>query len=788
ASRILDADRNIIDIVNNYASISFNFGPTLLVWLEQKNPEIYAAILEADRQSMQRFSGHGSAIAQVYNHLIMPLANSRDKRTQVIWGIADFMHRFGRRPEGMWLAETAVDLETLEILAGEGILFTILSPTQASRIRKTGGKDWITVNPGTLDTSMPYICTLPEGKSIAIFFYDDKIAQELAFGPLLKNGEVFAERMMDYFTRNRKDSGILSVASDGETYGHHHRFADMALAYALYSIQEKSPATITIFGEYLALHPPGYEVEIHENTSWSCPHGIERWRSDCGCCTHGTTILDDEAHPRRSPPLRRPTGPTASCHLPSNQKWRGPLRETMNQLRDELIGIYEDGMKQYVNDPWAARDDYIAVILDRSPSSYDRFFARQASRAFSDKEKITVLKFLEMQRHSLLMFTSCGWFFEDISGIESIQVMRYACRAMQLAREISGINFEPAYMASLGTAKSNNPDMVDGATIYLNYVQKSMIDFNRIAFNHALSGLITGRTGPCTIRNFTTTGETSRRAAAGDLRIITGIMTLRSEITGEQQVLEYAVLHLGNYDFMGGVRPRTTDTAFSRMQELLETTLGNRNIGLLVRTMEQEFSGATYSLWHLFRDAQRELFFRLMESTLGDLESSSRQVYRQHITLVHAMKERQIPVPRILEDQVWYILNVDLDRALRNEPVNRQLVRHLISEIILGHFLPDRGTLQFTASGVLTSHSRKMAAAPGDISVMQEIVDIFTILSPLTLEYELWECQNNYFHTGKKLAAAMEKRADEGDAHAREWVAVFRQIGTWLGVKCLCLR
>ena len=783
ASRILDAKKNIIDIVNNYASISFNFGPTLLMWLEHNDPLVYSAILDADKESMKRFSGHGSAIAQVYNHLIMPLADSRDKRTQVIWGIKDFVHRFGRQPEGMWLSETAVDVETLEILAEQGILFTILSPAQASRIRRISDTRWIDMRQETLDCSMPYICPLPGGKTIAIFFYDDSISQELAFGTLLENGEVYANRMIRYFSQYQKESGLLSVVSDGETYGHHHRFADMALAYALYDIQEKKPASITIFGEYLARHPPTCQVEIKENTSWSCPHGIERWRSDCGCCTQGTTIQDTEVHPRGPSRMPETAVQKKGCNLLWRQDWRGPFRDAQDWLRNELIPIYETQMNGYVSDPWKARDDYISIVLNRSMETREQFFSKHALRPLSADEKSHVLKLLEMQRHAMLMYTSCGWFFDDISGIESIQVMRYACRAMQLAREVAGINPEPGYVSSLSNAKSNIPRHQDGAAIYLNYVQKSMIDLNRIVFNYALSLLITEKTESVVIRHYTRVEDSYQKTESGDIRMVTGTVILRSEITCEEKRFEYSVLHLGNYDFMGGVREYTGDGPFIRMRESLKTALLVQDVPQLIGIMEQEFGTSTYSLWHLFKDAQRETLFRLLGSTLEDLESSYRQIYRQHITIIHAMKEMQIPVPKVFEDPVWYILNVDLNKAISAEEINRQKIRQLVNEMISGSFSPDRSTLNFTASKRITSLTKKMAAIPDDIHVMEVIIDLFRILFPLALDYELWECQNDYFYTGKKQLAFMLKRSTNGDIQAVQWITRFRELGTWLGVK-----
>jgi Alpha-amylase/alpha-mannosidase len=409
-SRILDGQNRIIQIVNNYARISFNFGPTLLSWMEQKAPSAYRAILAADRESQKYFSGHGSALAQVYNHIIMPLANRHDKYTQIFWGIRDFEKRFGRKPEGMWLAETAVDLETLDIMAELGIQFTILSPYQARRVRTQGSKQWQDVVGGHIDPTMAYLQHLPSGRTITLFFYDGPISQGVAFERLLSSGERFAHRLIGAFSDDRHWPQLVHIATDGETYGHHHRFGEMALAYALHYIESNNLARITIYGEYLERHPPTYEVEILENTSWSCFHGIERWRSNCGC---------------------------NSGNNPGwNQEWRAPLRNALDWLRDAITPAYDEIGRQLLRDPWAARNDYIAVILDRSSENIARFLEHHAIRKLHDAEKVTVLKLMELQRHAMLMYTSCGWFFDELSGIETVQIIQYAGRVIQLAEEL----------------------------------------------------------------------------------------------------------------------------------------------------------------------------------------------------------------------------------------------------------------------------------------------------------------------------------------------------------------
>ncbi|MCG8429658.1 MAG: DUF3536 domain-containing protein, partial [Candidatus Omnitrophica bacterium] len=431
ASRILDHERRIIDIVNNYSRISFNFGPTLLSWMSRHEPEAYHAVLGADKESRKRFSGHGSALAQCYNHMIMPLAVSRDKRTQVLWGIRDFEFRFRRKPEGMWLPETAVDLETLEIMAECGILFTILAPAQARRIRKTSqadGKDWKEVSGGLIDPRQPYLCRLPSGRTITLFFYDGLVSHDLAFGDMLSSGEQFARRLREAAGSGRSRR-LVHAATDGETYGHHHRFGEMALAYCLYLIESAQDEELTVYAEFLEKHPPAWEVEIYENSSWSCFHGVERWRNDCGCNSGGNRQW--------------------------NQQWRAPLRAALGWLREELERIFEEQSAGLLRGPWQARDAYIEVILDRSDETVERFLETHAAGGLTQEQKTRALKLLEMQRHAMLMYTSCGWFFDEISGIETVQIMQYAARAIQLAREVAGVVLEDTFESLLERAPSN---------------------------------------------------------------------------------------------------------------------------------------------------------------------------------------------------------------------------------------------------------------------------------------------------------------------------------------------
>ena len=432
AARILDDQQRITRIVNNYSKISFNFGPTLLSWAAEHAPDVYAGLIESDKQSQKNFSGHGSAMAQAYNHMILPLANGRDKKTQIRWGVDDFVSRFRRLPEGMWLPETAVDLESLDLMAEAGLTFAILAQHQAKAIRPVdSGGGWIDVTGSKIDPTRAYLCRTSSGRSINLFFYDGPISQAVAFEKLLDNGEKFATRLVGAFSDARTWPQIMHVATDGETYGHHHRHGEMALAYALEFVESKKLARITNYGEFLETNPPDCEVQIYENTAWSCVHGVERWRSDCGC---------------------------NSGRLSWNQRWRRPLREALDWLRDAVNPHFESLGSTLLRDPWAARDAYISIVLDRSPAIRERFGEEFFLRNLAPAEQVVVWKLMELQRHAMLMYTSCGWFFDDISGIETVQVIEYAGRVAQLAEQLFGMSFEQVFLDKLALAKATCPN------------------------------------------------------------------------------------------------------------------------------------------------------------------------------------------------------------------------------------------------------------------------------------------------------------------------------------------
>ncbi len=455
-ARINDPETVGERVVNNYAKISFNFGPTLLTWLERNHADTYARIIDADHESALKRSGHGNAIAQAYGHAILPLCNKRDLRTQIRWGIADFHHRFGRRPEAMWLPETAGNDAVMNALIDEGLRFVILAPHQAGRVRAIGDTEWRDVNEHNIDTSIPYRYSRRDSsdRSLAVFFYEGPTSRAIAFENLLKSSRSFVDRLAQTAQGN-----LVNVATDGETYGHHFKFGDICLAHALETEAPAQGFKITNYGEYLDSNPPTSEVEINsgrsttnlslsntdgEGSSWSCPHGVGRWIRDCGCHTGGEPGW--------------------------NQKWRGPLRQALDFLRDENAKHFEATRETLFIDPWQARDSSIALILNPNQLR-EQFLHDHAGRWLSMDEQWRALRYLELQRMLLLMYTSCGWFFNDISGIETIQILKYAGRAIDLMEQLGLPSARARFLEILAAAKSNRSEMGTGADIYERIVE-----------------------------------------------------------------------------------------------------------------------------------------------------------------------------------------------------------------------------------------------------------------------------------------------------------------------------
>ncbi|MCG2720678.1 MAG: DUF3536 domain-containing protein, partial [Thermodesulfovibrionales bacterium] len=733
ASRKLNGEGKILDIVSNYSMISFNFGPTLLSWMEHYAPETYQAILEADKQSIAWRSGHGNALAQVYNHIIMPLASTRDRRTQILWGIRDFEYRFSRPPEGMWLAETAADNETLDLLAEYGIKFTILAPRQAWRVRKIGTGKWKDVSGSRIDPSRAYLCRLPSGRTINIFFYDGPISQTVAFEQLLKKGEDFAHRLLSGFSDQRTWPQLVHIGTDGETYGHHQRFGDMALAYALNHIEGNGLERITNYGEYLEKHPPTHEVQIFENSSWSCVHGVERWKDDCGCNSGG--------------------------HPEWNQAWRKPLREALDWLRERLSFIYENAASEYLSVPWEARDRYIGVILDRSKENVEKFFQAHSAKPLSHDEKILVLKLLEMQRHAMLMYTSCGWFFDELSGLETVQVLQYAGRAIQLAEDIFTDSLEDAFKARLAQAKSNIPEYENGMVIYEKFVKPAMIDLKKVGAHYAVSSLFEDYIDETDIYSYAVTKEDYTKTPAGGATISIGRVAISSRITWESEQISFCVLHFGGHALNGGVRTFLGADAYQSMKNEIFSTFEKGEFADIVRLMDTHFGMHNYSLINLFRDQQRTILNLLIGQTMEDFETAYHQMYENNRILMGFLQGMGIPVKRSFLAAAEFTLNAELKRAFTEEVHSADRIQGIFSDMKRWNVPLDTVEIEFAVRRGLEHLIENFSRNHKDTGLLLEIQKRLELLRLLPIEINYWQTQNIYYRIAKTTYREILARA-----------------------------
>ena len=630
-SRILNGYGRIAVIVDNYHYISFNFGPTLMSWLETKQPDIYHRILEADFTSQKLHSGNGDAIAQAYNHMILPLANARDKRTQILWGLADFRHRFGREAKAIWLPETAANYPTLSALVEHGMKFLILAPSQALRAKPLETKEeWQDVSNGSIDVTVPYRCFLKDsnGKKLTdrfidIFFYHGPLSRQVSFEHLLRNAGTFADAIEKAFIPNRKEPQLIAIATDGESYGHHEPFGDMALAYLLNVEAPERGLEVTNCTEYLAKHPPTHEVEINdgpngEGTAWSCSHGVGRWYRDCGCSTGG------------------PAG--------WNQQWRWHLRGALDRLRDDLASLYEEHGGRYFKNPWQARDAYIQVILDRSKARAEHFFAEQASRKLGKDERVQALKLLEMQRHAMLMYTSCGWFFADISGIETVQILRYAARAIQLAQSFGDDNLEARLLAELKNAKSNLPRFQDGKVIYEKLVKPSVVDFPQIVNHYVIVRAVQEDKAPEKIFHYWVSPVESSRMKKNDAQLLVGQAKVGSGITLEEKAYLYCLLCTSGRVFHTLVREANDDVNYAQLKASVES-LFSQDLEEFLEKARKTFGGEHFTLQDMLYDERLEVTNLLLQDKLDELSSIYSGIYEKHAELIETLHDLGIPIP-----------------------------------------------------------------------------------------------------------------------------------------------
>ncbi|HTW64551.1 MAG TPA: DUF3536 domain-containing protein [Bryobacteraceae bacterium] len=746
AARILDTESRIAKIVNNYAGISFNFGPTLLSWMKDKAPEPYQSILEADHLSTHRFSGHGSALAQCYNHMIMPLANARDKVTQVIWGIEDFRFRFGRDPEGMWLPETAVDLETLDVLVQQGIKFTILAPSQAKSV------NGIDVMGQRIDPARPYRQKLSTGNSIDLFFYDGPVSRAVAFERLLDNGERFASRLLDALSDQRTGPQLAHIATDGETYGHHHPFGDMALAYALDHVESSGLAKITNYGEFLELHPPEQDVEILENTAWSCVHGVGRWATNCGCNSGG--------------------------HAGWNQEWRAPLRAALDWLRDEVAPQYEAMAGRWLKDPWEARNNYIHVILDRSPASKERFAAANFRRKHVPRnERVTIWKLLEMQRHAMLMYTSCGWFFDELSGIETVQVIQYAARVAELAEELFGGSIEQQFVEKLALAKSNIAEHADGSVIFEKFVKPARVDLLKLGAHYAMSSLFESYPDNARIYAYSVENKDYRLKRSGKMRMACGKARFTSEITQDSEMLTFGVLHFGDHNLHGGVRRFQSEEAYRELGKEARDAFSRSDLAATIQILDKGFGERMYSLKNLFRDEQRKVLGEVVQSTVENSSAVYRQMYEDQAPLLRFLSDCGIPIPAEMKATAEVAVDGLLQEALGSPELDLGAIQNLLEESQVAGISLDQSALEITLRRNLERSAEHFFEDSKHLPRLTKFREAVAAARSLPFPLVLWQIQNRCYDILQRVYPHMLRSGET------RWTAAFRELAELLSLR-----
>lgn len=724
-SKVVDSRNRILDVVNNYEHMSFNFGPTLLSWMERFAPHTYERVIKADVDSRAEHSGHGNAIAQVYNHMIMPLANEHDKETQIKWGVTDFEYRFGRKPEGIWLAETAVDDDTLRLCEENGIKFTVLSPYQALKIRKEGTNNWQDVSWGNIDPARSYryyIKSAP-GKFIDLFFYDGAISQSVAFDELLKDGNKFIKRLKEGISNLRDYPQLVHIATDGESYGHHTKFGDMALAYVLKIKAEEEGFKITNYGEYLEKYRSNYEVDIKQASSWSCFHGVGRWKEDCGCSTGG--------------------------HPGWNQKWRKPLRNALDYLRDELIQVFEQEGEKYFENVWDVRNKYISVILDRSRINVEKFQRENFRPNLSDEDKVRAMELLEIQRQAMLMYTSCGWFFSEISGIETVQIMKYAARAMQVAARFTNKNLEEKFLEILSEAKSNIPENGTGKDIFEKYVRPSVITLKQIASLWAITSLYQDIDDEENVYCYIVKREDYQKVQKGNSTLLLGHIEIQSRITLQKSNLMFALMQYAGGDFHCAIKEFSDAESYAKLKQNLTNTFLLNPLTEIIRSLDESFGKEYFTLKDIFIEERRKILEILIQNKMIKYAQIYQEMYDEGKGSIYQMQNLGLSVPEEFKIAAHYSLSKKFNDLVVSsggfvDPSVIQEIAGINFEAkALGIKLDKAQSNRIFAKKIDQNISR--LAYSLEIQQADVLMELFEYVEKLELEIDISEAQNTYY-------------------------------------------
>lgn len=759
-SKIVDNRNRILDVVNNYEYISFNVGPTLLSWLEDYAPMTYDRIIKADIASVQAHNGHGNAIAQVYNHIILPLANENDKITQVKWGIKDFEYRFGRKPEGMWLAETAVDDDSLRVLVENGIKYTILSPYQALKIKHKTWSDWSDVSWGNIDPSRAYryyIKSAP-GKFIDLFFYDGAISKSVAFDEILKDGNKFVRRLKEGASRDCTQ--LVNIATDGESYGHHTKFGDMALAYVMKVRAKDEGFTIVNYAEFLDLHPSEWEVDIKQNSSWSCFHGVGRWSEDCGCSTGG--------------------------HPGWNQKWRKPLRKAFDFLRDEFVAIFEEYGNKYFKNPWTARNNYIEVILDRNEAVVTKYQAENLLPNLTDEEKVRAMELLEIQRQAMLMYTSCGWFFSEISGIETTQIMKYAARAMQLASKFTDKELEEPFLKILEEAHSNIKELGTGRDVFNKFVKPSIVTEKQIAALWAISSLYQDFEEEENVYCYKVKKLAYKKVQKGPALFVVGNIEVSSRVTLEKNNLIFALMQYQDGDFHCTIKECSDEAEYVRVQkELIRTFLVN-SLTEIIRALDEYFGKEYFTLKDLFIEERRKILQILLKDKMDKFAQAYENMYNDSRSSIYHMQGLGLEIPDEFKISAEYALSkqfndlISGNRGYLDSELIQQAADIIFETKRIGINIDKTATGKIFSQKLLQNITR--LANNLEVQQAEATLELFDDIETLDLKVDISEAQNIYFHKiFFNLSRVMEKISNM-EAENKKFVEILLEIGTKLNI------
>ncbi len=642
-SRILNPTGQIDGIVNNFEHISFNIGPTLFAWLERHSPATYAKIIAADYASRSRNNGHGNALAQAFSHMILPLASDSDLETQLIWGIEDFKRRFERPPEGMWLPETAASNRVMAALVRHRIAFTILAPSQAAAVRPIGETNWTDVSKGGLDPRRPYRYFIrdakgrPSDRHIDIFFFDEPVSRAMSFEHLLTDAGLFADALVAA-AGGAEGAGFVNVATDGETFGHHEPFADMCLAFFFDEEAAARGIRPVNHAHYLEIAPVTWEVDIKpgpnsEGTAWSCSHGTGRWQRDCGCATGG-------------PPWWR-------------QTWRAPLRKAFDRLRLKLDAVFSEQAGAFLKDPTAARNDYISVVLDRREETVAAFISRNASRPLEGDDRMKLIRLMESQRHAMYMYTSCGWFFAEIAGLEAVQNMRYAAMAIEM---LDGFTEEPLMqdlLDDLAQAPSNVPEMKDGRNVFRRLVWPSMMTMEKVVAARVMSALVTENSHAWQPISYAVE-SLAAESLPDRYRSSFGMARCKSRTTGESRSYSYYVTQFTPRDVRCYIKRVHDGDEHERLRQRIASTAK--------ANLPRIFEGKFISWGDLLPEVASGIMSALVDQDLETLRSHFTDLFQENLELFEALVTAGAELPYEVRGLVRYALS----RLFHNEVLTRR--------------------------------------------------------------------------------------------------------------------